>query len=57
MNEDASKSMDDFSDLYERAKRNEKIMKEGRKAVEFFKHKGLIVEPVRSNRGRPRKAN
>jgi hypothetical protein len=57
MNEDASKSMDDFSDLYEQAKRNEKIMKEGRKAVEFFKRKGLIEEPLKSNRGRPRKAN
>jgi hypothetical protein len=57
MNEDASKSMDDFSDLYEQAKRNEKIMKEGREAVEFFKRKGLIEEPLKSNRGRPRKAN
>jgi len=50
-----TKSMNDFSDLYEIAKKNEKIMNEGRNAVEFFKRMGLIVEPIESNLGRPPK--
>lgn len=50
----ATKSMDDFADLYEAAKRNEKIMNEGRSAVEFFKRMGLIVAPIQPSGDRPR---
>jgi hypothetical protein len=50
---DISKAMDDFADLYEIAKANEKIMNEGRRAVDYFVAMGLIVPPVKSNRGRP----
>ena len=46
--------MDDFADLYEVAKKNEKIMNEGRSAVEFFKRMGLIVAPIQPIGDRPR---
>jgi len=52
---DITKAMNDFADLYEIAKKNEKIMNEGRRAVDYFKAMGLIVPPVKSNRGRPSK--
>ena len=52
---DITKAMNDFADLYEIAKKNEKIMNEGRRAVDYFKAMGLIVPPVKSNRGRPAK--
>ena len=49
-----TKTMHDFADLYEVAKKNEKIMNEGRNAVEFFKHMGLIVAPIQPIGDRPR---
>ena len=52
---DITKAMNDFADPYEVAKANEKIMNEGRRAVDYFKAMGLIVPPVKSNRGRPAK--
>jgi len=44
--------VDQFSDLYEKALANKKIMDEGRKAALLFKKIGWLQEPRRTKTGR-----
>jgi len=49
---EATHAINKFSDLYESAMRNHKLMEEGRQAVAHFRRLGLIKDARRTKTGR-----